>query len=529
MQKSYTKNYFKIYATQLIAVIVSVLSLVIVIPYISDNSKIYGIYSLCISFTIFLSYADIGFLSAGNKYASEYFAKNERQKEIEITGFVSFILTVFVLVFAVVLILFAYHPYWLIKNISGTKDITIARDLLLTLAFFSPNMIMQRMLQIIYGVRVQGYILQTMLVIVSILKICSVYFFSGKDGYNITGYFLFCQAVTTLGLVAALLYASKKYSISLKTLGKHIRFSKKIFQSVKSLAFSSLYVTIAWVLFYEFDPYVIAKLSGAEAVAYYSIGLTCLAFFRSIYGTLFGPFSARFNHFVAMNDFKGLATLSKTVMSIFLPAVVFPTIALALLSKPFVFTWVGDKFEQSVKVVTFLSLCNILSFITSPSSILVIATKKIKFLYFTSSLQLLVYWSGIALFFSRNGFIVFAYFELVCFLGTAMFYVWFICNFLQMSIVTFIKNIIIPAVLPVLLLLILLFSTRNFLPLEKNKLNLFKVMLTGLGASLLATVLYYFTSTIFRRYTNQLFLKFKHPFAKILTAAANRFNYNAKN
>jgi len=229
VQKSFTKNYIKIYSAQFSAVVINVLSLVIVIPYISDNSKIYGIYSLCVSFTIFLSYADLGFLNAGYKYASEYYAKNNRKKEIEITGFVSFILTAFVLIFSILLILLAYHPYWLIKNISNENDTRIAKNLLLILAFSSPNMILQRMMQLIYGVRVQDYILQTILIIVSIFKISSVYFFDNNGDYNITGYFLFCQLITAAGLIFAVFYARKKYSISLKMLAINIRFSKEIF------------------------------------------------------------------------------------------------------------------------------------------------------------------------------------------------------------------------------------------------------------------------------------------------------------
>ena len=83
LQKSYTKNYFRIYTAQLFAVIFNVLSLVIVIPLFLIIREIYGIYSLCISFTIFLSYADLGFLNAGYKYASEYYAKNDKQKKLK--------------------------------------------------------------------------------------------------------------------------------------------------------------------------------------------------------------------------------------------------------------------------------------------------------------------------------------------------------------------------------------------------------------------------------------------------------------
>jgi O-antigen/teichoic acid export membrane protein len=515
LQKSYTKNYFKIYAAQLFAVVFNVLSLIIVIPFLSNNSRVYGIYSLCVSFTIFLSYADLGFLNAGYKYAAEYYAKNNRQKEIEITGFVSFILTGFILIFAIVLMLFAFHPYWLIKNISDTKDIYIAKNLLLILALFSPNMIFQRTLQIIYGVRVHDYIFQTILIVINGLKIASVYFFVTNKDYNIIGYFLFCQTVTSVGLIAGILYASKKFSISLKALVTHIKFSKEVFQSIKKLAFSSLYVTIAWILFYEFDPYAIAKLAGADAVAYYSIGLTCLAFFRSIFGTLFGPFNARFNHFVAIDDLNGLTNFSKTVMCILLPAVVFPTLSLAILSKPIVFTWVGDKFNQSAGIVTFLSLCNILGFITYPSGILSMATKKIKFLYIISTVQLIIYWSGIALFFSHYGYIVFAWFELICFSITGVLYTIFMCRFLHMSIFRFIRITIVPAILPVIALFLILFWIRDFLPLEKNKLNLFEVVLTGAGAALIATFLYYFTSKPFKNYIDKLLVKFKQARVKV--------------
>lgn len=515
MQVSYTKNYFKIYATQLAAIVINVLSLVIVIPYLSGNTEVYGIYSLCISFTIFFSYADLGFLNAGYKYASEYYAKNKKQKEIEIIGFVSFILTLFVLVFAIILLLLAYNPHWLIKDISGSKNIAIAKNLLLILAFFSPTMILQRMLQVVYGIRVQDYILQTIIIIINACKIGSVYFFITENDYNITGYFLVCQLFTSIGLVFGLLYAKKKYSISLRAFFLNIKFSKEIFKSIKGLAFGTLYVTIAWILFYELDPYAIARLSGSEAVAFYSIGLTCLAFFRSIFGTLFGPFTARFNHFLAMTDYDGLINLVKTVICILLPAVVFPTLSLALLSKPFVFTWVGDKFSESVKIVSLLSLCNLLGFISYPSGILVVATKRIRLLYIISSVQVIVYWGGISIFFLPKGFMVFAWFELICFTITGIIHTIFICTFLRMRFFEFIKRIILPACMPVVILLLMLFTLRNFLPVEKNKLYLLEVVVTGIIAVGIATIVYYFTSPVFNNYVNKLLPKLKHPFISL--------------
>jgi O-antigen/teichoic acid export membrane protein len=128
-------------------------------------------------FHYFFFYADIGFLNAGYKYASEYYAQGNREKEIQITGFITFILATFILLFSVVLILFAFNPQWLIKNISGTGDTHIAKGLLLTLALFSPNMVLQRMLQVIYGIRVQEYILQTILIVGKCFQNCFGLFF----------------------------------------------------------------------------------------------------------------------------------------------------------------------------------------------------------------------------------------------------------------------------------------------------------------------------------------------------------------
>ncbi len=507
--QSYTKNYFKIYATQLLSIFINVLSLVIVIPYLSNDSKIYGIYTLCISFNIFLSYSDIGFLNAGYKYASEYYAKNKKNEEIKIIGFLTFILLIFTLLFAVVIIIFSFYPSWLIKDISTAKDISVAKNLLLLLALFSPNMLIQRILQIIYGVRVQDYILQTILVVVNALKIASVYFFIKNGQCNIIGYFLFCQITALIGLLVGVFLAKRKFSVSFKSIIANTRFSRETYRSIKGLALSSLYITIAWILFYEFDPYAIAKLSGAEAVAYYSVGLTCLAFFRSIFGALFNPFNARFNHFVALKNFEGLANFSKTVICILLPAIMFPTLALSLLSKQFVYTWIGDKYQQSVQIVALLSLCNLFAFINYPAGILSIATKKTKFIYIISTVQIIVYWGGIILFFHKYGYIVFAYFELACFSITSIFYTFFLCDFLQKNIFIFLKELIVPAILPVGLLIFSLLFLRNYLPLEKNKLYLLEVVITAIVSSGASMLLYYFTSPIFKNYINNIFIRIK--------------------
>lgn len=507
MQQSYTKNYIKIYFWQILSIILNLLSLVIVIPKLSSQPDIYGIYSICVSSIIFLSYADLGFLNAGFKYASEYFAKGDLKQEIKIIGFVALILLVFVLVFSAIMFLLSLHPEWLIKNLSDLQNVSTARQLLLILALFAPNVILQRALAIVFGVRLKDYVYQGVMIFVNLCKIGAVFVFFRAGHYEIVNYFLFCQVITTIGLLVGFGISGKQYGITLIKFFKALRFSGELYNETKSLALSTFFVTISWILYYEMDIYAIARLSGTRAVAYYSIGLTCLSFFRSIFGALFNPFTARFNHFIALNEEEGLKNLYKTVICVMLPVVVFPILSLACLSTPFVFTWVGKDFAESIPVVRVLVLSNVLAFIIYPSSILLIARKEIKALYYLAIVQPLLFWAGIAIFYSYAGYLTFAYFKLTAFIISGMVYLWLSLKFLNLKLFSFLNIVIKPAILPVILIICSISFLSSYLPQEKGKFNLILVVAEGAGVSAVAMGLYYFTSLVFRNYIKNIFIK----------------------
>ena len=229
MQKSYTINYLKIYFWQGIAIVLNLLSMFIVIPRLTDNPSIYGIYVVCISANIFLTYADIGFAGAGYKYASECFAQKNLEEEINIVGFIGFVLLLFVTIFALTVSVISLNPSILIKNINSAVELNIASNLLIILALFSPAIIFQRILEIVYGVRLEQFILQRIMIAASLLKILSVFYFFRNQKYDIVAYFLSCQLISLSALFICLMIAKIKYKYNIIIFIKSIKFSKHIF------------------------------------------------------------------------------------------------------------------------------------------------------------------------------------------------------------------------------------------------------------------------------------------------------------
>lgn len=498
MQQSYTKNYLKIYLWQGVSLVLNFLSMFIVVPYLTSEPVIYGIYTVCISISIFLAYADLGFMGAGQKYAAEYFAKGERLEEIKIIGFTNFILLVFLMLFSVGFLILSFHPEFLIKNLAPGKQETIASSLLLILALFTPVTLLQRLLQMIYGIRLEDYIIQRTNIIASLLKLISVLWFFRSGEYSIVGYFLFIQIINLLAALLTLLIAKKRYNYDFKFLLKSIHFNKNVFAKTKTLAFTSLYLTITWILYYELDPAAIGRLLGAQQVAIFAIGLTIMSFFRSMLGILFSPFNARFNHFIGNHDEAGLKLLFTTVTTILAPLIIIPIITVSLMAKPLILSWVGIAYSESITIARLLIICNVYAFITYPTSLLLMAQEKIKEMYMVNTIIPLVYWSGIALTYNKFGLNSFALFKFIAFTISAIVYIGILKRYLNLSFSQLYQQYIRPIIIPILFLIFTSFLISDYLPIEKSKINLLTAA-TSTGLMIISSfLLVYFSSSYFK-------------------------------
>lgn len=410
---NYRKKYLQIYIWQSLSVLLGFFSLFVVIPYLSSNKALYGIFSICTSLTIFFSYADLGFISAGIKYAAEYFIRGEKDNEIKMIGFVGFMMVVAFSVISLIIMICAIFPNMLIPElIEGSQYFNIARNLLLILAVSCPIIIGQRILTMIFTIRVEDFKFQRISIVGSLIKIVSVFYFFRSGCYELIEYYLFFQLINLLVVIVAFIYV-RRYGYKITLLLSSFRFSKTIFDKVKKLSGTSLVMVIAMILYYELDQIVIANFISIDAVANYAIALSVMAFVRSLMGILYAPYMSRYNHYSGMGDIRGLQNFLRKIIIDLSPIVCCPILILACLATPFVNSWVGENYLSSSYLISIMVLSFIPNFITTPISSYFVAREENARLVKFSVFSVIIYWMGIFLSVHLLGSYSFAVFKFV--------------------------------------------------------------------------------------------------------------------
>ncbi len=497
-------KYINIYIWQALSILFNFAAVFIVTPFISSQPNLYGIYSIIIAAYLFLSYADFGFLGAGMKYAAEYFAQNKQKEEIEIIGFTGAVFLMFSSLYSIGILILSFNPAMLVSGMTEAVEIAVAQKLLIILALSSPALVFQRLIQIIFGIRLQDFMFHRILIIANIVKLTSAFFFFSNGKYMLVEYFLFSQVCLFAAVFAGFMLLQRSLDYSVVDLFKSFRLTKKMYQKTRKLAFTSIFLTISWILYYELDTFAIAKMFGVRSLSIYAIGLTIISYFRSFFGTIFTPFIARFNHFIGLNDKEGLKLFFVKVIVLFLPLTIFPVITLYLTIDNFILSWVGDKYIASISIAGVLVMSYIFSFLIYPAGILILADERTKVLYFTSALQPIVFWMGIFLTKDYLGLHSFAYFKFCAIFFEAIVYTFIIVDFLNVSFFKFVKQLFYPLLVPLGVVIFLSLYFKSHLSSTPGKMNLLFYFVAICVLNLIGLLIYYFTSHVFKGYTNKI-------------------------
>lgn len=493
MTKSYTGNYIKIYLTQGISILLGILSLLIVIPHISSDKNIYGVYSLCISTLMFLSYADIGFLGVGIKYAAEYYGLRNEKDELGIIGFSSFIMLLFVCLISLIYVILGIAPDILLTGIEDNPvAYDTARKLFFIMALFSPSIVIQRIAFAVYSVRIQDYINQYITIVGNILKILSVFVFFANDRYLLVEYFLFIQVVSLITPIVSLAIARIRLKVNVPQLVKSIRWNRFYFNRTKHLAIASFLSTLAWIAYYELDQIFIAKLFGSSTVAIYAVAFTLLSYIRTLYGAYFSPYSARINHLRVLEDKNILKNFYHNIIKISIPISIIPQLVFIVFAKDFIICWSGPQYLESVNIARLLLLCNFFAFISYPGGLLLTALEKYKMIRYASLASVILYWTGILFLKNFLGVNSFAFMKLAVFIFMVSIYFYASYKFLNMSAGGFLKSLIEPAILSIAITLIIGNLLHFKITLDKE-LTYFLLVCGNIGFVTLASFFTYIT------------------------------------
>jgi O-antigen/teichoic acid export membrane protein len=506
-KKSFIRNYLHTYFWQGIAIFLNLTSMLVVIPMITNNKVIYGVYSICISTAMFLNYADLGFVSASIKYAGECYASSKRKEELQYFGLSGFILFIFVSIISGIYILFSYYPSLLIKDFSSPEYLSIATKLLIIQAIFSFSTVLQRYISGVFQVRIESFIYQRINLVGSLLKIASVFFFFSSGRYDIVGYFLFSKLVEFVIILIGINIINRRYKISFIDYIKEFRFNKSVFIKTKDLAFSSLFVTFMWILYYELDLIIIGKLISASAVAIYALAFTLTKFIRSLSSTIFSPFQNRYNHLIGLGEMEGLKVLLYKVILYTMPIFVFFVLSVIVLSENIVLSWAGDEYLQSKIILSFLAANFMLSFIRVPGANMLVALKRIKDMYWINFIVVIVFWSGVLLTKNFLGVNSFAIFKFVAGIFAMIFYFRFLIKFLNKSITIILRETLLRMIIPIIVIILFLLFIREYLPDTKGKMNLITVIATGGVGTFLGFLSLYFSSKYYKQEINYYLLK----------------------
>ena len=474
----------------------------IVIPHLTKQPSVYGFYVLCISSTIFLNYADLGFLSSCQKYAAESFALNKNSDEIKYLGFGAFILSIVVLFISIIFIFFSVFPNTIIKNFDNLSELYIAKKMFILLAIFAPLTILTRISNAIFEIRIESFIPQRINILQSLLSIISVFYFFRKNHFEIINYYIFTSCLSIASIIIIFFIIKKRYSYNITQLFRNFTFNKLIYIKTKRLAFSGLYVLIVWILFNEIDQFMIAKLLGMNKVAFFAIALSISMLFRTIFSFFFSPFSSRANYYVADGNEEGLSHFLLESILISLPFIFIPCITFFFYIKEFIISWVGENYISSIPSARLMSLVYSLSFIGFPIGIYLVAKEKIHEMYLIATLQAILYWSGIFLTYNKLDIYAFSFFKILTIYLSDIYYIYILMKYFKLSFQFVIENIIKPIVFFLILVYAQYLLYSNFLDLHnKDRISLLIVTIIMFFTIATTIIIYYFLN---KKYRNKI-------------------------
>lgn len=347
-------NILKIYFYRMLGIIVGFGSMLFVLPWITSNQDEYAIYALSVSLCLFLTYGDLGFLAAGQKYCSEAVGRNSITEELTYLGFIIALLLSIFSLFLIGMLSLATNPSIIFSSIDEPLSL-LASKMFITIAILMPiQVIFQRVIYLILSSRLKDYLFSRVDTFFNLLKIAMLPFFITNDGFLLFEYFLSSILISCFSCLIGFFIIKRYANFPILQIFRYIRFSSDVYHKIKLLAYSTTFSTIFFVLYYEFDLIIAAKFFSIEDVALYALAFTFLNFLRSLWVVGFSPFLPLMNLKYGASKIKEAQDISYKLFEITLPLFIILALILSKNIEIILLYWLGNDFDASGKLISIL-------------------------------------------------------------------------------------------------------------------------------------------------------------------------------
>ncbi len=337
------KNIKSIYIYRIMGLCVSFASIFIVIPFLAEDVSAYAIYAFVGSICFFLTYGDLGFLGAAQKYCAEEVGKGELRNELKYVGFVMAILGVLSFSFSFLMLIVSFKPQILLTELTG-EELYLASNLFFITAIFMPiQVILQRLVMLVLGSRLKEYIAIRFDIVANSLKILIAPLFLTENGYLLDYYLLTSILLSIFSTILSLAFLKYFLSFPVEKLYRYIRFSKQAYRKMKGLAYSSLFSTVLFILYYEMDLIVASQLYSLESVGWYALAFSLMNFVRTLSSIIYSPLLSYVNRLLGKDGKENIKEKFSYIVIVTVPLFMATTTVLVPGSEGLIFQWLGNE------------------------------------------------------------------------------------------------------------------------------------------------------------------------------------------
>ena len=234
------------------------------------------------------------------------------------------------------------------------------------------QVLLQRLANLILASRLKEYIFVFLDIIANVAKVIIVPYFELSSGFALELYLISSISLSISAAFLSLLLIKIFTNFDLLILFRFIKFTRSSFDKMKALALSSILSTIFFILTFELDLVIAARLFSLESIAIYALALTLINFIRNSSSVIYAPIIAFVNRDLGAGHKEKVLRNFQEIIEFSLSLFITLVLVIYLSAEPLIVQWLGyenvliaEIFQVMLIGSIFVSLSNLLPLVAT--------------------------------------------------------------------------------------------------------------------------------------------------------------------